>query len=313
VGKHPNADTLSIGNVYDFPVIVRTGDFVEGQLCVYVPVEAVVPTGPGPFEFLSNGKSPTARIKAKKIRGIFSMGVVVPVPEGLGPVVEGQDVTMDMGIFKYEEPEPIILSGEQSAPPSSARINTSAYGVENIRRCPDAIQPGEDVYVTEKIHGSNARFVYSSEDDKFHVGSHHCWWKEKEGNLWWRAARQYGLEDICRAMPDTTIFGEAFGNQDLKYGLQNGKIDFRVFSIVDKYEPYHFSKVVSTCEAIGLPVVPVLYQGPFDLALVKSLIECPSTFDKNQIMEGAVIRSSKHTLKIHSEKYLLRKNGTEHK
>ena len=43
VGKHPNADTLSITTVDGGPVIFRTGDFAPGDYAVYIPVDAVVP------------------------------------------------------------------------------------------------------------------------------------------------------------------------------------------------------------------------------------------------------------------------------
>jgi hypothetical protein len=44
VGKHPNADTLSITQAGGFPVIFRTGDFKEGDLAVYVPIDSLLPS-----------------------------------------------------------------------------------------------------------------------------------------------------------------------------------------------------------------------------------------------------------------------------
>jgi hypothetical protein len=42
VTKHPNADSLSITEVDGCPVIIKTTDFKEGDLAVYVPIESVV-------------------------------------------------------------------------------------------------------------------------------------------------------------------------------------------------------------------------------------------------------------------------------
>lgn len=40
IHKHPNADTLSIVDVFGgYPCIIRTGDFVDGDLAAYVPVD----------------------------------------------------------------------------------------------------------------------------------------------------------------------------------------------------------------------------------------------------------------------------------
>ena len=44
VRKHPNADTLSVTDIHGgYPVIFRTGDYHEGDLAVYVPVDSIVP------------------------------------------------------------------------------------------------------------------------------------------------------------------------------------------------------------------------------------------------------------------------------
>src|SRR5574343_587969 len=74
VGKHPNADTLSITSVLGgYPVIFRTGQFNQGDKAVYVPVDAICPASDPRFAFLGENN----RIKAKRLRGIFSMGLLV--------------------------------------------------------------------------------------------------------------------------------------------------------------------------------------------------------------------------------------------
>jgi hypothetical protein len=44
ITKHPGADTLDIIKVFDYPVVSKTGSFKSGDLAVYVPVDAMVPT-----------------------------------------------------------------------------------------------------------------------------------------------------------------------------------------------------------------------------------------------------------------------------
>ena len=41
-GKHPNADSLSITQVYGQNVIFRTGGFQEGDLAVFLPPDSVL-------------------------------------------------------------------------------------------------------------------------------------------------------------------------------------------------------------------------------------------------------------------------------
>lgn len=85
IEKHPNADTLGITRVFGYPVIVKLGDFREGDLAAYVPVDTVMPEGE---EWAFLGKSPR-RVCAKRLRGVFSMGMLarfelLPDSEGEG-------------------------------------------------------------------------------------------------------------------------------------------------------------------------------------------------------------------------------------
>ena len=77
VQKHPDADTLMVATANGNPVIFRTGDYAEGDLAAYVPVDAIVPEGER-FAFLGKHR----RIRAKRLRGIFSMGLLTPAEPG---------------------------------------------------------------------------------------------------------------------------------------------------------------------------------------------------------------------------------------
>ncbi len=101
--KHPNADTLGITEVFGCPVIVKLGDYQEGDLVSYISVDTLVPVNHDYFKFLDNGKGKAqSRIKARKLRGIFSMGLVVPLPNKL--FNEGDNVEKIFGLEKYLPP-----------------------------------------------------------------------------------------------------------------------------------------------------------------------------------------------------------------
>ena len=75
--KHPNADSLSILMVFDnYQTVVRTSDFIPGDLACYIPPDNIVPDTPQ-FEFLKGHR----HIKAAKLRGIMSQGLVLAAPE----------------------------------------------------------------------------------------------------------------------------------------------------------------------------------------------------------------------------------------
>ena len=143
ITKHPNADSLGLTKVFDYPVIVRLDDFKPGDLAVYVPVDSIVPNDDPQWAFLDGHN----RVKAKKLRGILSMGLLTHADPSW---VEGQDVCEAMRITKYEPPEPMTTGGEDEPDPGYMPCYTD---IEGLRRYPDVLIPGEEVIISEKVHG----------------------------------------------------------------------------------------------------------------------------------------------------------------
>jgi len=321
IGKHPNADSLSITTVEGCPCIFRTGDFNEGDLAVYIPVDAVVPEHVPGTEFLGSKR----RIRAVRLRGIFSMGILLPISI-LGPFAHedhkygGTDVAGHLGITKYEEPEPVFMQTDAAAPPPT-NTQPPVYDMESYRKYKHLLVPEEPIVVTEKIHGTNSRFVFTG--NELHVGSHRGWKKMDDRNLWWKIAEKYDLKNKLCQYPEYVFYGETYGQvQDLKYGLKSN--EFAVFDIYDsvngKYLDWHI--VFAICKFLCLPTVPVLYCGFFDPVRIETLCDGNTLVnDTPQIREGIVIKPTQERwnnetgrtiFKLVSEDYLLRKGGTEH-
>src|ERR1035437_5638827 len=113
--KHPNADSLSIVNVFDsYEVCVRTDDWVGIDKGVYLPPDTVVPDTEQ-FKFLEGH----LRIKARRFRGVDSYGLLVPVPI-LDHCSIGDDLALIMEMRHYEPELAAELKqrmGEQGDPP----------------------------------------------------------------------------------------------------------------------------------------------------------------------------------------------------
>lgn len=349
IEEHPNADALELAVVGDYRSIVRKGQFKTGDLGIYIPEAAVLP------EWLVDELGLTGklagkdknRIKAVKLRGILSQGVVAPVSilEQMNPIrkwEEGTDVKEWLEITKYEPPIPVHMAGEVF----NAHGYTLKYDIENFKRYPDILQEGEEVIMTEKVHGTWCCFGYHPE-----VPTHIVTSKGLSGqglafklneanvnNLYIRALdgtapypdgsggnvldRAHGFWGL--SMP-FYILGEVFGPvQDLKYGAD--KPQFRVFDIY-LGEPGHgryvnAEELQAFCTALGVQMVPVIYAGPFSKEKMEEVTTGMETVSGQEvhIREGVVIKPMKErydnelgrvVLKNVSEAYLLRKNGTE--
>lgn len=303
--KHPNADRLMVGKIADYPIIVGSGEFSEGDLAVYVMADSVVPADDPRWEFLKGH----LRIKPKRLRGIFSMGILTKAAPGMK---EGDDVAEILKIKKYEPPEAAMTGGEAERCPFDFPKYTD---IESVRRWPDILKPGEVVKITEKIHGTSARYVYR--DGRLWVGSHREIKKDHPDSVYWKAARGYNLEAKLKELPNVAIYGEVYGwVQDLRYGHAQGKVSLAVFDVMDLSQMKYLddSEAMAVVKQLDLPCVPELFSGPWDAAL-KALAEGKTNLGGDHVKEGFVVKPVKERfderiqrviLKFHGEGYLLR-------
>jgi len=283
IEKHPNADTLSVTKIGEYPIIIRSTDFKEGDLAIYVPVDAVVPLEHPPFSFL---KKP--RIKAMKLRGVFSMGLLLPISEGM---IEGQNVAETLGIKKYEEPleeEKLSTGGDCEHCPFEFPRFTD---IESYRRYPTILIDGEDVVLTEKVHGTNSRFVYTQ--NRLWVGSHNQIKKRELNSIWWKTAERYELEKKLANAPDIVLFGEIFGwVQSLRYGHERGAASLLFFDALDLRQMRYLDHddFLAVLRRVELQPVPEFYRGPYNKDLLKLAEGNSIIAGASNVREGIVIK-----------------------
>lgn len=344
IEPHPDADALELAAVQGYRSVVAKGSFQTGDLVAYIPEGAVLPE-----ELIESmgltGKlagSQKNRVKAIRLRGALSQGLCLKARPGW---VEGQDVTEELGIVKYEPPIPTALAGEVYVLHPHERLH---FDIENIKAFPEILQEGEEVVFTEKVHGTFMMAVGLPErlaretadghyQGRFAVSSKGLMHKQlgikhNEANVhntYLRAAQQHQLHETLPAMAqalDAPVFvlGEVAGQgiQDLTYGQAMGQIILRAFAIVvgDRYMDH--DEMLSTAQKLGLETVPVLYRGPFNAGVLAEHTDGHETVSGKglHIREGVVVtptRERRHPeigrvmLKSVSAAYLLRKNGTE--
>jgi len=183
VEKHPNADRLDIVRIGDYNCISNkkedgTSRYAPGDLVVYVPEGAIVPEWLLRMGFWNEKTNmgllagPQGnRVKAVTLRGVISQGIMFPVSTGdvqgfpLGDpnmnapwisVEEGQNLATDLNIIKYEPEIPDCLKGSVA----SCHGWTLKGDLENVKKFPDILQEGEEVVMTEKVHGVYMQIGY---------------------------------------------------------------------------------------------------------------------------------------------------------
>ena len=276
---HPNADMLEIIKVWEYICCVRKGEFAPGDLAAYIPPDSVVPVTEQ-FAFLGEHR----RIRVKRLRGIISMGLLIPAPIG---VQEGDDIAGMLGVTHYEPSLSLSSGGEAEKPPSGFR---PVFDMDSFYRYAHIFEEGELVYVTEKIHGCSARYAWH--DGRMYCGSRTEWKKQDEKNLWWRAlANHPEIAGFCKSYPENmTLYGEVYGQvQNLKYGTMPGEVRFAAFDLL------HGNEWINALDARrigdGLPWVPIVDCGPFDKTRLIELADGPSLIEgADHIREGIVVK-----------------------
>jgi len=292
INAHPNADALELAHILGWQVVVRKGEYHEGQHIVYFPPDTVLPTNVsdrfGVTKYLSNG-----RIRCTKLRGEPSFGLVV-VPDD--PAWEvGANVAEHYGATKYEPPLRLNAGDIETPHP----LFLEYTNIENLRNFPDVFRYDEEVVVTEKIHGTSCR-VGLIEGERM-AGSNRQRRKVPDGEEYSRNTYWYpwGLESVEKLMHglgheynQVILFGEIYGTgiQSFTYGMENA-IGFRAFDLMVDGKYLDSEAFAIIMDSSGVPRVPVLHSGLFDIEKIKNLSEGNTTLvDGANIREGVVVR-----------------------
>ena len=336
---HPNADALELAVVGGWRVCCRIGDFAAGQKVAHIPEQSLLPwdlveeMGLADPPRLSG--SDHNRVKAIRLRGQLSQGLIYAGPRIDGLEV-GDDAAEALGVVKWEPPIPVSMTGvlDRGGP-------QIGFDIENIKSFPDALQPGEQVVVTEKLHGTCCVIGWWSDGQgadpqtlaaskgrvnkglRYRVDA-----PENDKNVYVKAFREHadGLkkawENAGSPPEGFALFGEVIGPriQDLKYDL--ARPEFRAFGAWNAGRWLDWDEVAAAAETAGAATVPVLARGGWSKDLIDELTSGQSAV-ASHIREGIVIQADpvrydidnglgRVIVKSVSAKYLFRKGGTEH-
>lgn len=346
---HFNADSLRTFNIPNtlYSYVLRTEDWegYEGLVCWVLP-ESLVDVSLPQFSWLEKdkkfdklgfkSKEPThALVKAKKLRGIISYGLLVKVDD---TYKEGEDASEHLGIIHWSPAEETgggATGGDVESPPPGIFTKydcENGFGKEGRR----VFVEGEPVYCSCKIHGANGMYTFtnsrmyarsrtefkrefSSPPDitiekliergvdpekaaaiyESKVTNH----KAERNSLWWKVLSPE-VEKFCRDNPDWRVYGEVYGQvqSGFNYGLPKGVSKFAAFDIMKPdgtfLDPEDFIK---TCDDNKIDRVPTVAIGiPFNVEEMKRLSDGMSLMPgATNIREGIVVKPMKER-RLHS-------------
>jgi RNA ligase (TIGR02306 family) len=325
---HNNADRLEIVKVYDWDVVTQKGKYAAGDLVLYIPVDAVLPSDLEQQLFPPDSKITLhrSRIRAIRIRGVVSQGMVVDPAslEKLKPysIVEGADYAEVLGITKYEPPVYSLPSKMQakSTKKKTQNPNFRKYtDIENFKWYPDLFREGEMVYISEKLHGTSFRagwfpmeantlwrkikkFFGYLPDWQFCWGSRTVQIQDKGAHkgyygedVYTQCVEKYNLKtEIPVGM---AIYGEIVGcagkepiQKGYHYGCQPGEFRLYVYDVQRNNVWLDYPAFKREVSRMGLCPVPLLYLGPYSRESANELRGGDSLIGNQEVREGIVIK-----------------------
>jgi len=326
--EHPNADRMELAMIDGYQVCVQKGVFKQGDLVVYIPVDSILTEKLESLIFGPDSKVKLHkhRVRAIKLRGAVSQGMIVPLELvknyfGMpfrGKICDGIDVTEALGITKYQPPIKSMPQCMQAEPKRHHHPDFKKYtDISQFRKYTNAIPEGHPVIISEKLHGTNFRCgwvpykprtfwqklknIFGQIKYEWVYGSHNVQLQDGKGDEAF-CHNVYGriVEDHClkkKVHYGQVWYGEIVGpgiQKGYGYGIPEGEIDVYFYDIwnvgTEKY--ISFDLMVDRVERVNEKAVPYT-EGDFNLAHVMDLAQCdgPSYVDgKTAPIEGYVIR-----------------------
>jgi len=149
---HSNADSLMLGRVGSYQVVVQKGLYEDGDEVIFAPEKSML-SGQIKTEFEKYLVGPNNdRVKAVRLRGEISSGIIIPkhlVPD-FDSIPMDTDISEQLGIVKYEPPIPTQLAGKVK---SFDMPFVGHHDCEHAGVYVNELIDGERVVITEKVHG----------------------------------------------------------------------------------------------------------------------------------------------------------------
>jgi RNA ligase (TIGR02306 family) len=333
------ADNIEVAVIGGWNCIVPKGQYSQGYLAIVATTDAVIPEDIAESIGVTNYLRKGNRVRTVKLRGVYSECLVIPaekLPVSLKTKLangkgyfskEGEDVMELLGIYKYEPPavQVQLASGRKMKYHQNPNFGIY-YKFPNIKNVKGMFDENDEVEVSRKIHGTNARYgivkkrklsiwdkvkrFFGNEwaGYEYVYGSHNV---EKgsdsqgfyDSDVWKTIAEKYhireqlwnlfkSLQDVYEIGSGIVIYGEIYGpgiQKNYDYGLK--EIEYAGFDVTINggYVPGSTSRTFH--RMLNLEYVPVLAVEYYTDELLTKY-----TFDKIEGTkvphEGVVIKST---------------------
>ena len=163
VSEIPGADNIELVTVGGWNAITKKGEYKVDDLVIVATTDAVIPQKLSDDLGVTNYLRKGQRVRTVKLRGVYSECLIIPMTSlsGKGAKgIPGTDLMQTLGITKYEPPvKTVQLSVGGRKVKRNENPNFHVYHkFPNQKNVPDMFNEEDEVVITRKLHGTNARY-----------------------------------------------------------------------------------------------------------------------------------------------------------
>ena len=297
------ADNIELAMVGGWQAITKKGEYGIGDKVVVATTDAVIPVELSDLMGVTGYLRKGQRVRTVKLRGVYSECLImskntIPALRKYPTLTEGEDLMELLGIVKYEPPVKMVemnVGGRKFKYHQNPNFHVY-YKFPNLKNVPELFTEEDQVVITRKLHGTNARYGIVRKkklslwdrvrkffgnkwvEFEYVYGSHNV---EKGStsqgfystDIWRTVAEQYDIQNKLwgyvkeyytpeRLGSGIVIYGEIYGHgvqKNYDYGLSD--IRFAGFDIEVNGKYHEFFVEKSVFIHLDLPRVNMLHIG----------------------------------------------------
>ena len=295
------ADKIELATCESWTSIVQKNIHKEGDLVLCITTDAVIPEVLalqwGVDNYLRKGN----RVRTIRLKSVYSECILIPLSDLPFPKIEmneGRDIMEGLGIFKYEPPAIQIQDGNGRKHKYHQNPNFHIYyKFPNQKNVPNMFNEDDEVVITRKIHGTNARYGIVKKNKlsildrikkffgnkwteyEYVYGSHNIEkGSDSQGfystDIWKEVSENYNIKDklwkIIKSFSNIkdlgngfVIYGEIYGQgiQGDKYSYSLKTKDIKFFDLEIDGDYMSDGVFQQTMRIMDLKIVDCLYSG----------------------------------------------------
>jgi len=320
------ADAIELAVVGGWNAITKKGEYKVGDEAIIATTDAVIPETLSDEIGVTNYLRKGNRVRTVKLRGVYSECLIIPhkylhgrTTMGDFDLKEGSDCMDIFGITKYEPPvKQIQLASGRKIKYRDNQNFHIYYKFPNLKNVSGMFTEEDEVQITRKIHGTNARYGIVKKSKlsfwdrvkqfiglsnewigyEFVYGSHNCekgsdsqgfystdvwrniYEKYKIKTKLWERAMSIGIDSVGSGL---VLYGEIYGagiQKNYEYGLDDIKFAGFDITVDGKYLSTETTEIVM--DLLDLPHVEILYDGSWSQ-------EVQDKFVFNNFIEGTKV------------------------